>query len=252
MVGCWPKNVVKRTPMVGGKGGQPHAVLPKDAVPASVWEKKTTLLIGGGEPVGWNHGYHILQADLPKMQKAEEVTPTAVTPLISPRGDDGQTVKPIDMSVQFLEQAREDRIAARLPVKAEAGKCPSGYRQTPVTLATGAWCHPCAEDEKLVELQSGEYRCLSNEALVSAAPCAEGTMPVKLRGPGDGTGIAAVVACAQPELLVRKSTVPGVDADERSEAKKKLPVWAWGLILGGGGVVVGGALVGIGVALSRR
>jgi hypothetical protein len=36
------------------------------------------------------------------------------------------------------------------------------------------------------------------------------------------------------------------------EKKKGLPVWAWGLILGGGGLVVGGALVGIGVAVSRR
>jgi hypothetical protein len=37
-----------------------------------------------------------------------------------------------------------------------------------------------------------------------------------------------------------------------SEKKSGLPKWAWVAILGGGGLVVGGALVGIGVSLARR
>lgn len=42
------------------------------------------------------------------------------------------------------------------------------------------------------------------------------------------------------------------EEDVVAAARKKLPLWAWIAIFSGGGVVLGGALVGIGVAVARR
>jgi hypothetical protein len=210
MVGCMPTGVVKMTPMMGGKGTGPYAVLPKDATSVMLWEKSKFQPYGGSEQFGWQSGYHILNSDLSKMTQAQKATLAAPpTPTSFPPGISISPSIPRKVRVGTTEFTVY--VGASTPGATTAFPCGAGYTQGETYDSVG-WVPTCIKT-----------------TLVPVG--AVGTV-IPMIGPG-----------VEP-ILKEVVTV--------EEKKKGLPVWAWGLIFGGGGLVVGGALIGIGVAVSRK
>lgn len=111
----------------------------------------------------------------------------------------------------------------------------------------------------IVTCPEGWYARTPNNALASCLPhtvtsspllpCPVGTKKVCKEVP---EGVRCDCESVDVVPVIGPGGEPMAEEVVAVKEKRKVPRWAWFALLGGGGLVVGGALVGIGVALARK